>query len=664
MESSQLEKCRRWLSSRWPLIGAWQRRHALQRLAQDGSAEAVRLLAEPVWHRADAELRTAALDMLRRLAAADNQHAQEVLCRLVIHHDHPGLREEVLAAGYVPHEEGMRAVFYFLTGQWEEYESLDFDHGLLRTVYEAGNDRLRRRIAAAAREAGRLEWVGIAAGGRQGRRLGAMTDAEWKAALTVLQDNQRWDEVWRLAQEAPPRWSALMLRRLKHAGWVPGADDDKEYRELVRLAEGWPAGDYRPVMDGQRVLQGHTDEVRCLAISRHGRLLASGSADKTVRLWTLPEGHLLQTLPGHRGPVNCVAISPDGRFLTSGGRDGSTWLWQLPEARQAIKLKGHSQTILCLAISPDSRVLATGSADSAIQLWSLPDGENLRMLDDHTEGVIALAISPDGRTLASTGGDCSVRLWSLPEGKGLRTLWGHRDDELDAVLCLAFSPGGGLLASGGSDHDICLWSMPGGQHLATLEGHLGSVSSLAISPDGRTLASGGADQTVRLWHLPDGDLLETLEAHSGEVTRLVFSPDGAILASASGGGLGHDHSVRLWSVPERKWLKTLSGHTRYVSCLVINPDGTFLASGGGDGTIRLWTSELARLSQLPVRQTTLRDLAWVQEALRRDGRPSEEKHALAFLAALMRRCRRHDVEVEEAAPHVIEVGEFDIEIEG
>jgi WD40 repeat protein len=664
MAPGQVEKCRQWLRNRWPVIGGWLRGQAIKKLARDGSPEAVRTLAGVVWRGEEAEARAEALEALRRLARQENHSAQEALCRFVTHHHQPSTEREVLAAGYRPREESQRALFYFLTEQWEEYEALDFDHGLLRTVYEAANEQLRRRIAATARRAGRLEWVGIASGGRQGRRLASMTDVEWKAALIVLEENDRWEEFWRLAQEAPPRWSAPMLCRLHRSGWTP-ENDGEDFDHLVRLAESWPEEqDFGSLMEGRAVLRGHRDEVRCLAFSPDGGLIASGSADRTVRLWNLPEGRPLQTLEGHRSAVNCLAISSNGRLLASGGKDSSAWLWRLPAAQTAVQLKGHSQMVLCLAITPDSRVLATGSADSAIQLWSLPDGKNLKMLEGHTASVQALAVSPDGDVLASAGEDCTVRLWSLPEGRHLRTLSGHRNADLDAVLCLAISPDGKLLASAGTDQTICLWSLPGGQEQATLQGHLGPVQCLAISPDGRTLASGGDDQTVRLWRLPEGRLLETWQAHSGEVTRLAVSPDGRLLASVSGGGRGHDHSVRLWNIPERKRVKTLDGHGRYVACVAISPDGRTLASGSGDGTVRLWTSELDRLSYLPVRQTTLKDLAWVQQALRQGGRPDPERQALAFLAALMRRRRRHDVEVDVAAPRVIEVGEFDVEIEG
>ena len=416
-----------------------------------------------------------------------NVEAQETLCRLVIQHDHPLAREIAVATQYAPRDKVQRALFYFLTEQWDRYENLDFDQSLLKAAYEVADRDLLRRLAERARRAGRGEWVEVVAGGRQGRRLGDMTDGEWEAVLAVLVRDRRWGSMWRLAQVAPPVWSVWLLRRLKGAGWVPQEAERAGFAELVRLV---------------------------------GR---------------------------------CTGNVPElGRLV-----------------RHRAMLEGHMGRVSCLTISPSGLMLASGSRDYTVRLWSLPDGTALKMLKGHTYPVLCLAISPAGQMLASGSQDNTVRLWSLPDGTALKTL----------------------------------------------EGHIDSVNCLAISPDGRGLASGG----------------------------------------------GHkDHTVRLWRLPDGTALKTLEGHIDSINCLTISPDGRLLASGSWDNTVRLWTSDLARLSCLPVGQTTLEDMESVQEALQYEV-PDAELGWLKFILALMHWRRRFDIEVEEM-PRRIAVGEFDIEI--
>jgi WD40 repeat protein len=664
MQSQDLEKYRQRLHSRIPLIGGWLRRRAVRELAQDGSFEAVRALAGTVAHHPDPSSSAAALSALRVLAEDNNAEAQESLCRLAMENDHVEFRDEVLAAGYLPREESRRALFFFLTGQWEQYDSLDFDHSLLRGIYEAADDRLRRRIAAVARAAGRLEWVEVVSGGRRGRRLGAMTDREWRAALAVLRDHERWPEIWQLAQEAPPRWSAALVRQLRKCGWTPSEADRADFDELGRLAEAYGDPDFRYLLHCRKRLKGHRDEIRSLTFAPNGRLLASGCGDGSVGLWKIPDGKGPHRLKGHKGPVNCLAISPNGRTLVSGGRDGAVWLWQLPSADRAKCLQGHSQMVTCLAISPDGQTLATGSADSSIQLWSLPDGQSLKLVPGHDAAVLDLAISPDGRILASAGGDSMVRLWSLPGGRALATLQGHRNHEQDAVLCLAISPDGQLLASGGTDGVVKLWNLPDGNWRDDLSDHHRDANCLAISRDGKWLVSGGGDHNLKVWQLPAGRPGQTWEAHCDAITRLTISPDGNMLASISGTGLGQDASVRVWKIPEGRHVKNLYGHAQHATCLALSPNGQMLASGSGDRIICLWTPELHRLLSEPVRETSLKDLEWVRSVLADDLLPADERAALTFLEALVRRYRRHDIVVAEAGPRVIEVGAFDIEIEG
>lgn len=663
MDAGQLKKYRQQLRSRMPLIGNWLQEQAVHSLAEDGSAEAVRVLADAVVRHEDPELANLAVASLERLALAENIPAREAICRLVIHHNHPRAWRIATTRGYVPHEEKQRVVFYFLTGQWAQYESLDFDHRLLREAYEDAEESLRQRIAAQARHEGRLEWVEMVSGGKQGRRLALMSPSEWKVALTVLEESQRWADLWRLAQEAPPFWSAAILRRWQGGKTVLPEADRKGFQELARFARAWKKHDFAGILYHKARLEGHLHEIRCLTMTHQGDLLASGSADYAVHLWSLPDGKIVKKLFAHRDWINALAVTPDDRLLISAGRDKRIGLWRLPEGKRWKMMRGHNKTVHCLAVSPSGDLLASGSLDKTIRLWDLATGRWSRTLSGHEASVSCIAIRPQGDLLASGASDSTVRLWSLPEGKAQRTLTGHRADELDGILALAIDAEGEVLASAGTDGNIRVWSLPGGKHLQTLTGHMGHVSVLTFSPDGKVLVSGGSDRTVRIWRVASGNEIQTIEGYLGEVTCLAIRPDGGVLAS-SGGGVSGDRSIRLWTLPDGDPLAVLSGHDRPVSCLAFHPEGNLLASGSADGTVCLWSAELERMIHTPAGQSTLQDLEWIQMLLANDGLSGPERQALTYLAALMRWRRRSDIVVEDAGPRVIEVGAFDIEIEG
>ncbi|MBD2679245.1 MULTISPECIES: AAA-like domain-containing protein [Nostoc] len=321
-----------------------------------------------------------------------------------------------------------------------------------------------------------------------------------------------------------------------------------------------------------KTLKGHIGEVWGIDISRDSQLIASASWDKTVKLWRR-DGTLLTNFTKHNNRVNNVAISPDRQIIASVSADRTIKLWQ-PNGTVIRTLQGHSDEVWGIAFSPDGQTLASGSWDGSIKLWQL-DGTLIRTIQAHSDRVNAVAFSPDGKILASASADNTIKLWQL-DGTEITTLRGHTD----WVWGIAFSPDGEFLASGSWDKTVKVWRVDGTLVL-TLLGHGDRVREVAFSPDGKILASASLDETVKLWRLQN-PLLTSLRGHRGPVIRVAVSRNGQSIVSAS-----EDKTIRLWSW-DGKLLKTLSGHRSSVIGIAISPDGQTLVSGSGDRTIKLW----------------------------------------------------------------------------
>lgn len=611
-----------------PLIGSKLRYDAAKALAKNGSPEAIDTLAEALIRSDDSRIQKVALKALLELATEDRIEAQEALCRLVIEHEHPLARELVLAAQYAPRDPAQRALFYFLTEQWDKYEALDVDQGLLKMLFETTEPEMRERLTECAHRSKRLEWVSIVSGGRKRKRASEMTDQEWETTLNVIIRQGAWHDLWRLVHVAPAMWSVRFLLWLRDVQWQSEQVEEQEaFMTLVHLAEGCNKGDSDLLLYGliycRTTLGRYTGGITCLAMSPDSKVLASGNEDSTVRLWRLPDGAVVQTLEEYTGYV------------------------------------------VCLAISPDSKILASGNENGVIRLWRLSDGAMLKTLEEgQTRTVEGLTFSHDGRILAS-GGDNTIRLWRLPEGTPLQTPKRHAG----SVTCIAISPDGHVLASGYDDGSVQLWHLPDGTVLPALKGHDTEVTCLVFSPDGKMLASASSarplsdifyrDPCIQFWRLPDGTALRRLEGHAGSIECIAFSPDGRILAS---GGGGEDKTVRLWRSPDGAVLQTLKEHICGVTCLTFSPDGQILATGSSDGILRLWDLELVDLRRLKVGQTGIKELQLLQERLQEGNMTDMERRWLKFLLALMLWNQKYDTETGEI-PQQIRVGEFDVELE-
>ncbi|MDZ8184609.1 MAG: serine/threonine-protein kinase [Nostoc sp. ChiSLP02] len=318
------------------------------------------------------------------------------------------------------------------------------------------------------------------------------------------------------------------------------------------------------------------------------------------------------TLKGHSSMVHAIAISPDGQFLASGSNDRTIKLWQLSTGKLVRQMgrwfSGHSNMINSLAFSPislnssyqresgktgattdiNSCILASGSWDNTIKLWDVNTGKEIRTLAGHSNWVNSVAFSPDGKLLVSGSADCTIRLWQVNTGIEIQTFAGHSDP----VSSVAYSPRTAtttknqdrqLIASASNDCTIKLWQLYTGKNIYTLTGHTFFVNCIAFSHDGEMIASGSGDNTIKLWHVNTGREIRTLTGHADSVWSIAFSRDRQFLASGS-----WDNTIKIWHLNSGREVSTLAGHSSYVRCVAFSPDGQTLVSSSDDDTIKIW----------------------------------------------------------------------------
>lgn len=315
-------------------------------------------------------------------------------------------------------------------------------------------------------------------------------------------------------------------------------------------------------------------DVKSVAFSLDGELLASGSMQGTVRTWDVGTGEPKLTF-SHERSVQSVAYSPNGRTITSGWSHGV----KVTDASTGREVFTRAQScwVDVVVFSPSGTMLASGCGRAVI-LWNVATWREIATLvnySDYPGNVRSVAFSPDGTILASGSGNGKIKLWDVEQYQEIATL----ETQSDAVLSVAFSPDGKLLASAeitqdptdySWDSSVRLYDVETKRDVATIDadttafGESYWYQSVAFSPTGAILATGSRDNTVKLWDVETrrkvasfGHSNNTSGGCIGAVHSVAFSPNGTIIASGvhvgnCGGSVGVTHpwtgEVHLWDV--------------------------------------------------------------------------------------------------------------------
>jgi glucose repression regulatory protein TUP1 len=219
----------------------------------------------------------------------------------------------------------------------------------------------------------------------------------------------------------------------------------------------------------QKYFDGHTQEIYSLDFSRDGRLIVSGSGDKTARIWDMETNQckVLQIVEPDvvDAGVTSVAISPDGRLVAAGSLDTIVRIWDTVSGVLVERLRGHQDSVYSVAFTPDGRGLVSGSLDKSLKYWDLrPLLSNSRLATPLPQGGNMPSNSPSypGGLGRKEGGE---------KGSICTTgFLGHKD----YVLSVAVSPDGAWIVSGSKDRGVQFWDPRTAQQQLMLQGHKNS----------------------------------------------------------------------------------------------------------------------------------------------------------------------------------------------
>jgi WD40 repeat protein len=354
----------------------------------------------------------------------------------------------------------------------------------------------------------------------------------------------------------------------------------------------------------------HTAHIPCMAFRADGRMLATASLDRTVKLWDVsPDGVLDErsSLALKTGSVQEISFDPDGSLLAIAD-ESEIRLWDIERRQERPPIAAPEGVVRSISFDPAAPLLAFGGSDGLVHLWDVDSRACVASLPGETV-VLRTRFSPDGRFLAASVDDWTVRLWDMSGA----TTHNPLHDPVDTLDSTA--------------------SNPSGQPRVTLRGHEGTIGSVAFTSDSRIIATAAADRLIKLWDTQSGACLATLSAPNGNARGLWFGPDDRTLVSVGWWSIDtwdmeSYRRRRSFSVPDnpnvaigspdgrftvvafpsgalRVWDMTESGALRLPgqfgrTSAALRPDGRMIATGNERGDVRLWDSSNGRcIATLP-----------------------------------------------------------------
>jgi hypothetical protein len=579
---------------------------ALDTMGADAVAHLTAATGDP-----DLRIQQSAHYALRRLS---DPAAQAEVCRQAL----AGTKEAKAAAidaGYLPSDERERALFLFLTEQWQRYGELDFDGRLLSAAYQSVGAELQARVRGVLRASGRADALRVLLGGDRRQRVRTMTRDGAEFLISSLERAGAWPRLWSLVFELPFASALEIVLRLDKMGWQPDRPDDSAVFDRLRHAvangvnhQAHDIGRYLPVAV-HRATANFDGRVNGLAFAPDAPHLAIASNRRRVGLWDLQGGRLLSLHDGFDASVGEI-VHLGGGILVAAERTNST-----DKPCQVVAIEGrhrrrvgiHTGSVTGL-VAWDGGVLTSGR-DHTLAVWDLhrPGRVNQVRLETWPRSVKS---ADDGARVACVHDGVSVV--DVPQARltARSGLWNR------VARDAAFAPASGDLVVGMNNGSVlvCTIHRAGIREFATLRSHE-RVEAVESVPSRAIVLTGGAEGVVHVYRWPNRMLIGSLQAPGGRLTSVTVSPTGDFLATGTS-----DHEASLWD---------------------------------------LRVADVPALFAMPLVDATPSHLA-VLTTLDGATLPAEVRPLIETMRTMLRYRFRHDIEIDDLVE--IRAGRFDIEL--
>ena len=291
------------------------------------------------------------------------------------------------------------------------------------------------------------------------------------------------------------------------------------------------------------------DKIIVSMIELKNKMIATGTYDKTIKLWSLNNGQeIAEKTIYEEGKVFSLLEFEDNMLLSAIDKtpddiqeinqiskdDILIRLWNLnsPDNKSLYDFKGHSLRVNAL-VKCNDKFFASCSNDNTIIIWDFVFKGIRNTLQGHSDCILCMILLKDGK-LCSGSADTTIKIWNWESGECINTLEGHNH----WVKCLT-QLSNGYIISGSQDNLVKIWD--GNRNIADLQEHNRSVRSICQIGNTNYIATASFDHTIKIWDINKSTSVQTLEGHSSSVINVIYHSNDYLISSSN------DKTIKIWS---------------------------------------------------------------------------------------------------------------------
>lgn len=333
------------------------------------------------------------------------------------------------------------------------------------------------------------------------------------------------------------------------------------------------------------ITTGHAEFLSAIGYDPTGTLIATGSLDKTIKIWDVSSNMEIRTLGGNDGRISMVQFHPTKKLLLSKDDDYQVKLWDLNNGKEIWKVKGYSYAKDATFFDDGTSIGYVGE-DYNYHIVNYTTNQELRKFPLGL--VMKTGVVPGGKKVVVLDVNKTLHVFDAATGSETTTISSEQVPMTDLVV----SPDGKYLAIGFTDHVIRIYDLNAGSEYTKIKSHTNVLIDLAFTSDSKTLLSLSHDRTIKGFQLKSKKESFSIATDIMGAQCLGTHPIEEVFIT------GSDYKMKVYNSTSGKLLNTIEAHAKPVINLTYDNRGKYLASTHNDINIKIWDLEQNKLDKV------------------------------------------------------------------